>query len=454
MLRGSFTAKAVVLPLREKRHHGMAEKERKREKSKEKDRETQSMEHALQVKILKQLMQQLDEGKNIDAGVQYTMPTTSYVCPDLAAQEWDTFFQGHPQLIGLSGELPEPGSFLTLDNFGTPVLATRDKNGEFHAFLNACRHRSAKVASEERGQKSMFTCPFHHWGYGNNGNLITIPNEDHFGTIDKSCHGLIELPAIEQDGLLWVHPKPNGQLNVDELLSGLAGEIASYDLGAMVYGGEKVIDMQLNWKLANDTFGETYHFQKLHKNTLGQIFLGNNLHLEEFGRNHRFVTANRSIFDMQSLPETQWSITAATFVLYYLFPNIQMVVNKESVTLIKIYPDENNPGRSITRIAFYYSKSALENAENENETPLTADDVYSPDRRKTTGPSLAASLEVFRSTIEMEDYLMGEMQQRSAQSGLLEHILFGRNEPALHHFHNSYREALNQPPLVPMETSG
>ena len=31
------------------------------------------MEHALQVKILKQLMQQLDEGKNIDAGVQYTI---------------------------------------------------------------------------------------------------------------------------------------------------------------------------------------------------------------------------------------------------------------------------------------------------------------------------------------------------------------------------------------------
>ncbi|MGB1740680.1 MAG: aromatic ring-hydroxylating oxygenase subunit alpha [Pseudomonadales bacterium] len=408
------------------------------------------MEHALQVKILKQLMDQLKKGKNIDAGVQYAMPTSSYVCPELAAQEWEAFFKGHPQLVGLSGELPEPGAFLTLDNFGTPVLATRDKDGNFHAFLNACRHRSAKVASEERGKKSMFTCPFHHWGYGNNGNLITIPNEDHFGIIDKSCHGLIELPAIEKDGLLWVHPKPDGQLDIDEVLSGLAGEIASYDLGAMVYGGEKVIDMQLNWKLANDTFGETYHFQKLHKNTLGQIFLGNNLHLEEFGRNHRFVTANRAIFDMQSLPEEQWSITGATFVLYYLFPNIQMVVNKHSVTLIKIYPDEHNPGRSITRIAFYYSKSAIENAEAEAETALTAEDVYSPDRRKNAAPSLAASLEVFRSTIEMEDYLMGEMQQRSAQSGLLEHILFGRNEPALHHFHNSYREALNQPALTPL----
>lgn len=45
------------------------------------------MEHALQVEILKELMQQIDEGKNIDAGVQYKMPTTSYVCPQIAQQE-------------------------------------------------------------------------------------------------------------------------------------------------------------------------------------------------------------------------------------------------------------------------------------------------------------------------------------------------------------------------------
>jgi phenylpropionate dioxygenase-like ring-hydroxylating dioxygenase large terminal subunit len=406
------------------------------------------MEQSLQIKILKELLQQLDEGKNIDAGVQYKMPTTSYVCPEIAAKEFASFFQGHPQMIGLSGELPEPGSFLTLDDFGTPILATRDKDGRYHAFLNACRHRSARVASETRGKKSMFTCPFHHWGYGNNGNLISIPNEDHFGPIDKSCNGLIQLPAIEKDGLLWVHPKPDGHLDIDELLSGLSGEIASHSLGNMVYGGEKIIDMKLNWKLANDTFGETYHFQKLHKNTLGQIFLGNNLHLTEFGRHHRFVTANRAIHDMRSLPEDEWSISDATFVLYYLFPNIQLVVNNDSVTLIRIYPDENNPGRSITRISFYYSAEAVLKMEAEDQAEFDPRDAYSTDRRKNANPSLAASLEVFRSTIEMEDYVMGEMQQRSAQNGLLKEIIFGRNEPALHHFHNSYREALNQPPLV------
>ena len=69
------------------------------------------MKQETQVEILKELMRQVDEGKNIDAGVQYRMPMTSYVCPEIAAKEWDMFFQNHPQLIGLSGELPEPVAF-------------------------------------------------------------------------------------------------------------------------------------------------------------------------------------------------------------------------------------------------------------------------------------------------------------------------------------------------------
>ena len=55
----------------------------------------------------------------------------------------------------------------------------------------------------------------------------------------------------------------------------------------------------------------------------------------------------------------------------------------------------------------------------------------------------------FASTIEQEDYVMGAMQQRAAESGQLQSLLFGRNEPALHHFHQNYREALGEPPLVP-----
>lgn len=207
--------------------------------------------------------------------------------------------------------------------------------------------------------------------------------------------------------------------------------------------------MNLNWKFANDTFGETYHFGKLHKNTLGKLYYGNNLHLKEFGRHHRFVTANRGIDAMRDQPEAEWDITHGTFVLYHLFPNIQLICDPHTVTLIRIYPDANNPGRSITRIGFYFTPEVAELAAANDATGIKTEDVYDYDSRKSAehSASLEASMEVFRSTVENEDYVMGEMQQRSAENGLLKEIIFGRNEPALHHFHLNYREALNQPPL-------
>ena len=413
------------------------------------------MDQDTQVKILTELMRQVDEGKNIDAGVQYRMPTSAYVCPEIAAKEWNLFFQNHPQLIGLSGDLEEPGSFMAINDFGTPLLATRDEEGVFHAFLNACRHRGVRVAQEARGRKNVFTCPFHAWSYSNKGDLVAIPDEDHFGPIDKSCNGLIELPAVERDGLLWVHPKPDGSLDVDELLGQpLANEIASYGLGDLVHGGVKTITMSLNWKLANDTFGETYHFGKLHKKTLAKIIPGNTLHLEEFGRHHRFVTASNSIGQFKDTPKNEWNIhEGAAFILYYLFPNITMIVGNGTCTLVKMYPDPSNSGRSTSQVFAYYSQGVmdLEAAAKASGSlqNVSADTAYDPEQKPVS--SLETTMEIFTSTIEQEDYLMGELQQKSAENGLLQYVTFGRNEPPLHHFHKTFREVLGLSPLEKIE---
>ena len=410
------------------------------------------MKHETEVAILKELLRQLDEGRNVDAGVRYRVPTDSYVSPDLAAGEWASFFLGHPQFIGLSGDLPENGSYFTTDDFGTPVLATRDDSGKFRAFINACRHRGVRVANEPRGKNRRFMCPFHNWTYANDGALVGIPREKDFGNVDKSCHGLIELPAQERHGMLWMHPRRDGRLDVDELLGDLAPEIANWNAGAMVYRGESVIEKDLNWKLANDTFGETYHFQRLHKNTLGQLFYGDALAYETFGRNHRFVFASRGIDNLRELPESEWSTDDTANVLYFLFPNVQFNVSRDAMLVIKIYPIPGNPGRSLTRIGYYYSAEAVAAMEAGDVQTIGADNVYDYDSREEAQAfSLEASMEVFNSTIEQEDYEMGETTQKAAENGTLEHLIFGRNEPALHHYHNTFREALNLPPLERVE---
>jgi phenylpropionate dioxygenase-like ring-hydroxylating dioxygenase large terminal subunit len=405
------------------------------------------MEQQLQISILKELMRQIDEKKNLDAGVQYRVPTSIYCDQELAKQEWEAFFQSHPQMIGLSGDLPEPNSFMTMTDFGVPIIATRDPSGTFRAFLNICRHRAARVETETRGKRKLFVCPFHAWSYSTSGDLVSVADQHDFGDVDKACRGLIELPAVEAAGLLFVHPQPDGALDVDALLGkDLLDEIASIGMDQYVFGADKTLDMKLNWKLANDTFGETYHFQKLHKNTLGQIFIGNNTHYEEFGRHHRFTTASRGIEAMRTQPEDEWEIQRGTFVAYHLFPNIQMFWAGDSISLVRIYPDRENPGRSVSRVSIYLTPAAHAEATalDEDARKQAVENTYKYDG-EARSPSLESSLEVFTSTIEYEDYVMGEYQQQAAESGLAGEAIFGRNEPVLHHFHRSFREALGLP---------
>ena len=64
---------------------------------------------------------------------------------------------------------------------------------------------------------------------------------------------------------------------------------------------------------------------------------------------------------------------------------------------------------------------------------------------------LAERSEVFAAVIQNEDYVAAASGHRGALSGAQEYITFGRNEPALHHYHNTYREALGLPPLEAIE---
>jgi len=387
------------------------------------------MEKAEQIKVLKQLMAHIDAGTNVDAGGIRHTPAETYTSPARARQEWDSFFRGHAQIIGMSGDLPEPGSFTTHDDFDLPILATRDQSGRFRAFANVCRHRGAVVETETRGKKKLFSCPFHAWTYAPDGRLVAVPKEDHFGQIDKNCHGLTELPTKEHCGLLWVHPQADGVLDMDNLMGGLTPEFDSWDFSRMVYLGEDTYETPMNWKLAIDTFGETYHFSALHKNSLFPFFHGNVQAYDTYGRNHRMSLCTRGIDELRGTDEADWHITDGAFPVYYMFPNVQVNVGATTVILVRVYPHGDDPHRSFSRITFYGRPEALDH----------------DDERLVELPRQFAEI------IRDEDYVAAASSHRGLRSGLLDHMVFGRNEPALHHYHNTYREALGLAPLPLME---
>jgi phenylpropionate dioxygenase-like ring-hydroxylating dioxygenase large terminal subunit len=387
------------------------------------------MEKDEQIKQLRLLMERLDNDTNVDAGGQRIFETSIYTSKDLADREWETFFRGTPQVIGMSGDLAERGSFMTQNDNGVPILATRDEDGLFRAHLNACRHRGVLVEAETRGNRTRFTCPFHAWTYSNKGELVGLPKAKHFGEIDKSCNGLIPLPAVERYGFLWVHPDPKGEIDVEKLLGGLASEFDTWGFAGMKSLGYDTYTVPLNWKLAMDTFGETYHFTTLHRDTLAESFYGNVQCYDVYGRNHRMILCMKAIDELRDQPEANWNILAATLPVYYLFPNIQVNVLPFGVALVRAYPDPTDPGKSTSQISFYVRAEASEEQYGQ----------------------IKETMQDFSGVIRDEDYAVAARSQLGANSGVLDTVRFGRNEPALHHYHNTYRRELGMEPVPLLE---
>jgi phenylpropionate dioxygenase-like ring-hydroxylating dioxygenase large terminal subunit len=394
------------------------------------------MQREEQIRVIRGLMAHLDNDTNVDAGGFMRNPVSTYTCPERAAREWESFFRDYPQLLGLSAELRAPGAFFTSEDLGKPILCTRDREGRFRAFLNVCRHRGTIVEHERRGRKHLFSCPFHAWSYSAAGDLVAVPKESHFGDVDKSCHGLVELPAVERHGLLWVSANPEGDFDIDELLGELGPELAAWSLEDSEHVWETRYDTEMNWKLAIDTFGETYHFNVLHKDTLAPMLHGNCQLYDTYRRNHRMALCSRGIDMLRNLPESEWHVLKAALPVYYLFPNVQLIMGTGGPTLVRVYPCGADPNRSYSEITFYTHRGMQ---------AAGWEDAATADR------GALERAQGFADVIQAEDYWAASSSHKGALSGAQEHVLFGRNEPALHHYHNTYREALGITPL-PLES--
>jgi hypothetical protein len=74
--------------------------------------------------------------------------------------------------------------------------------------------------------------------------------------------------------------------------------------------------------------------------------------------------------------------------------------------------------------------------------------MYTFPETKRVAPPQGASdrpssrMETFASIIQAEDYVAAASSHRGVLSGAQTHVIFGRNEPALHHYHSVFNAAL------------
>ena len=136
------------------------------------------------------------------------------------------------------------------------------------------------------------------------------------------------------------------------------------------------------------------------------------------------LLCRREIDEMRKLPESDWDITTAALPVYWLFPNVQLMPSKEGLYLVRAYPNPTDPGQHRSLINFYLRPDFSADIEMREFFKLISQN--------------------FAQIIRDEDYAVGESQQITANSKAMESVIFGRNEPALHHYHSTYERVLNE----------
>src|SRR5687767_10263834 len=120
-----------------------------------------TMDAEFQRTLLRRLLDLRAQGTTSMADSVRWQSTTTYTDPAQFEAERRHLFASRPLIAGLSCDLPDPGSYLTVDLDATPALVVRDERGGVGAFVNACRHRGAPVAAGCGHAGRAFKCPFH-----------------------------------------------------------------------------------------------------------------------------------------------------------------------------------------------------------------------------------------------------------------------------------------------------
>ncbi|MFL4953102.1 aromatic ring-hydroxylating oxygenase subunit alpha [Streptomyces sp. MMS24-I31] len=202
------------------------------------------------------------------------IPTLSgeyYTDPEVFAQEQERIFEAMWFCVARAAELAKPGQFRTVDVGRESVLVSRSRDGSVKAFLNICRHRGAKLCTEESGEvKRAFQCPYHAWTYGLDGKLVAAPNLSSMPDVDRTGYGLVNVHVREWLGYVWVCLADNPPSFEEDVMGAVVerlGDVESverYGVGDLKVGRRITYDVKANWKLIIENFMECYHCATIH----------------------------------------------------------------------------------------------------------------------------------------------------------------------------------------------
>ena len=371
---------------------------------------------------IKDRLQSLIVNKETDyAKSIYKNAVIEYIDASIANTEKKIIFEESPICLGTAALVPNQGDWFTVDIGDKSILIVRNNKTEISAYLNICSHRGAKLVEGSGTKAYAFKCPYHSWVYNLDGELKARPRENAFDEINKDQCSLQKFELDNHQGFLWLIMDKKAKNKHSSNKADLNELLIDYDFNKYQHFKSIKIYPKLNWKLAVDTFLELYHIDELHTKSLAPI-IKNDLQLfDTYGKNIRVIGARHSAVKLNRVLKDQREFDIHTIQLRILFPNTILVCHPDHVEVWQILPknevNECEVSFSLYTKETFSSKSAIRHWDNNFNLALNA--------------------------VVKEDFPLGENVEKGFYAAPKRKIIFGKNEPALQHFHKQIKLDLN-----------
>ena len=356
------------------------------------------------------------------------IPVSNYTCEQRFEKEKQVLFRHFPVVVGYSSQLANVGDYITHELTDVPIIVSRQKDGSLSAFINACRHRGARLTHEPSGNtKRTFVCPFHAWGFScKDGKLKGVPRAYGFPELDKSQYALARLPVAERYGVIFVVPTAiEGSddeafnLDIDKYLGPMAADLDTWGFNSHKVFKAANFEKKLNWKLHLDINCETYHFRELHGKTAGEVYLKDVSVMDYVKPHFRGVAPQCSIVEQADLPKEQWQLNGHAGLLYTMFPNTLFFVSTGFAHVLSVFPQD------VDNVVFQSAMLVPNEPDTEQNTQLWQ-----------------LHFDNYWQTM-VEDIHIGESMHSTMRSGAQKEIIFGRYEHISAAFEQAVDDAIN-----------
>ncbi len=209
--------------------------------------------------------------QELPASLRETLPGRWYTDPTIFAAEQALIFEAGWVAAVLATDIPRPGDFETVEVGRESVIVARGRDGGVHAYLNVCRHRGARLCTQEKGSvRRSFQCPYHAWTYGLDGSLVTAPNIAGMPDVDRAAFGLHRVAVHEWLGYVWLCLADEPPSFDDTVVADVTARLGSpdavvgYQVADLALGRRITYDVAANWKQIVENFMECYHCGTIH----------------------------------------------------------------------------------------------------------------------------------------------------------------------------------------------